>query len=52
MATVAPKLMTAEEFYDWVHQPGNEDRLFELEEAEVVEMPPPRKLHGFVCCGN
>jgi len=41
--------MTAEEFYDWVHQPGNEDRFFELEEGEVVEMPPPGKLHGFVC---
>lgn len=49
MSTVVPKLMTAEEFFDWVHSPGNEDRFFELERGEVVEMPPPTTRHGFVC---
>jgi Uma2 family endonuclease len=51
MATVTAKLMTADEFYDWVHRPENQDRFFELERGEVVEMPPPGKPHGFVC-GN
>src|SRR5262245_8317899 len=51
MATVTPELMTAHEFYDWVHRPENADRFFELERGKVVEMPPPQKPHGFVC-GN
>jgi Uma2 family endonuclease len=51
MASVATKLMSAEEFCDWVHQPENRDRYFELERGEIIEMPPPTHLHGFVC-GN
>jgi Uma2 family endonuclease len=43
--------MTAAEFFDWVHRPENRNRFFELEDGEVVEMPPPGKYHGFVC-GN
>jgi Uma2 family endonuclease len=49
MTTVASKLMTADEFYDWVHRPENENRCFELERGEVIEMPPPSKPHGFAC---
>ena len=49
MSTVVPKLMIAEEFFVWVHSPGNEDRFFELERGEVVETPPPTTRHGFVC---
>jgi Uma2 family endonuclease len=49
MASVASKLMTADEFFDWVHTPENEGRFFELERGEIIEMPPPGKLHGFVC---
>jgi Uma2 family endonuclease len=49
MATAQTKLMTAEEFLDFVHRPENADRFFELERGEVVEMPPPMKYHGFVC---
>jgi Uma2 family endonuclease len=41
--------MTADEFYEWVHRPENRGRWFELERGEVVELPPPTKLHGFVC---
>lgn len=51
MATVAANLMTAEEFFEWVHRPENRGQFFELEEGEVVTIPPPGKYHGFVC-GN
>lgn len=49
MATVATPLLTAEEFFEWVHRPENTDRHFELEQGEIVELPPPGKFHGFVC---
>src|ERR1043166_7760862 len=49
MATAATKLMTATEFYDFVHLPKNAGRFFELERGEVIELPPPGRLHGFVC---
>ena len=48
-ATTAKKLMTAEEFCDWVHQPEQADKWFELVRGEVIELPPPYKPHGFVC---
>lgn len=48
MAT-ATQLMTAEEFYQWVHRPENRDRFFELECGEVIEILPLGKYHGFVC---
>lgn len=49
MATVATKLLTAEEFYDWANHPDNRDKYCELERGEIVEMSRPGKLHGFVC---
>jgi Uma2 family endonuclease len=49
MATVAPELMTADEFFDWAQRPENRERSFELERGKVVEMPSPGKYHGFVC---
>jgi Uma2 family endonuclease len=51
MATVATKLLTAEEFYDWANLPENRDKYCELECGEIVEMSRPGKLHGLVC-GN
>jgi Uma2 family endonuclease len=51
MATVGTSLMTADEFWEWLRRPENQDRSFELERGGVVEMPPPSKYHGFVC-GN
>lgn len=45
----AKKLMTAEEFCDWVHQPEQDDRWFELVRGEVIELPPPIRPHGVVC---
>lgn len=46
--TAKPKLMTAEEFYDWANRPENENRWFELVRGEVIELPPPRVRHGAV----
>ncbi len=48
-ATTAKKLMTAEEFCDWVHRPEQANKWFELVRGEVIELPPPRRLHGIVC---
>jgi Uma2 family endonuclease len=42
----APK--TAEEFYEWTHRPENANRWFELVRGEVIEMPPPTKIHGAI----
>ena len=50
MSTVtAPAKMTAEEFAEWVQRPENADRWFELVRGEVIELPPPMKIHGRVC---
>lgn len=49
MATTTTPKMTAEEFFDWANRPENEDGRYELEDGEVVEMPSPGELHGFVC---
>jgi Uma2 family endonuclease len=45
----ATKRMTAEEFCDWVHLPENANKWFELVRGEVIELPPPQKIHGVVC---
>jgi Uma2 family endonuclease len=49
MSAGITKLLTAEEFFDFVHRPENRDRCFELERGEVVEMSRPGRRHGFVC---
>jgi Uma2 family endonuclease len=49
MATVQPRLMTAEEFSEWLDRPENRDRFFELERGEVREMPTPSEYHGVIC---
>jgi Uma2 family endonuclease len=41
--------MTAEEFAEWVARPENDNRWFELVRGEVIELPPPMKIHGVVC---
>jgi Uma2 family endonuclease len=51
MATVATRLVTADEFFEFVHRPENRDRVFELEAGEIVEMSRPGERHG-VICGN
>jgi len=49
MATVETKRMTAEEFWEWASPPQNQDRHCELDQREVVELPPPGDLHGVIC---
>ncbi|HEV3384128.1 MAG TPA: Uma2 family endonuclease [Gemmata sp.] len=46
---LAKKLMTADEFWDFVHKPENENRDFELIRGEVIEVSRPRTPHGLVC---
>jgi Uma2 family endonuclease len=49
MATVETRRMTADEFWNWVNRPENDDRLYELDQGEVVEMPSPGERHGVLC---
>ncbi len=42
-------LMTADEFYDFVHLPEHRNRIFELDRGRVVEMSRPGIRHGVVC---
>ena len=49
MTTIPAQIMTADEFWDWVHRPENRDRHFELERGKVVEVSRPGELHGVVC---
>ncbi|MCY2995229.1 MAG: hypothetical protein NTY19_46310 [Planctomycetota bacterium] len=41
--------LTAEDFFRWVSLPENRDLHAELEQGEVIELPPPGKYYGFVC---
>ena len=43
------RVMTADEFWDFVHLEENEDRDFELIRGEVVEMSRPNRKHGLIC---
>lgn len=47
-SSTAKKLMTADEFWDFVHRPENMDRDFELIRGEVVEVSRPTTPHGRV----
>ena len=50
MTLDAPKkLMSVDEFWDFVNLPVNAERLFELRRGEVVEVCRPTKPHGVVC---
>jgi Uma2 family endonuclease len=42
------KLMTVDEFWDFVNLPENADRLFELRRGEVTELSRPKQPHGIV----
>lgn len=41
--------MTADEFLAFTRQPENADKWFELVKGEVIEVPPPTRVHGAVC---
>ncbi len=49
LASPTPGLMTADEFYEFVNQPENRNRLFELDRGRIDEMPRPGIRHGVVC---
>jgi Uma2 family endonuclease len=44
----AKKLLTADEFWEFVHRPENLDRDFDLIQGEVVEVSRPTQPHGAV----
>ncbi len=46
------RLLTADEFYDWCNRPENVDRFFELVRGQVIEVPPPMKIHGVVAANT
>lgn len=46
--TTPAKLMTVDEFWDFVHRPENAERFFELRRGEVIEMSRPASPHGIV----
>ena len=48
-STTAARLMSADEFFDFVHRPENRDRCFELESGELIESSRPGERHGLVC---
>ncbi|MSU79412.1 MAG: hypothetical protein EXS16_15145 [Gemmataceae bacterium] len=51
MSSVLTNLMTAEEFYDWVHRPENRNGRFELDRGKVVDLDAPCEgiAPGIVC---
>ena len=48
MATISTRTVTAEEFAAFIERPENSGRWFELDEGEIIELPPPKPPHGFV----
>ena len=49
MSQVTDKLMTAEEFAEWVGLPENEGKSWELDRGRLVEMPRPGYKHCLAC---
>jgi Uma2 family endonuclease len=49
MAIVETKLLTAEEFWEWANLPENQDKNYELDRGEVVEVTRPAEYHGVIC---
>jgi Uma2 family endonuclease len=41
--------MTADEFFDFVHRPENQNRVLELVRGEVIELSQPTRVHGRIC---
>jgi Uma2 family endonuclease len=49
VTTTTTDLMTAEQFFDWVHRPENAGKHYELERGRVVEVSRPGERHGRAC---
>ena len=52
VAVAPPKLMTADEFFDFVNAIENRNRYFELVRGEVIEVSRPTRIHGRVCANT
>src|SRR5437868_3797173 len=50
MASGETRGMTADEFWEWIAQPENEDRCWELERGKPIPIPATGRLHGVVAC--
>ena len=50
--TVPKRLMTVDEFWEFVNRPENENRWFELRKGEVVEMPRPTRTRWPLASGR
>jgi Uma2 family endonuclease len=49
MTPATATLLTADEFLDWLAREELDWRNYELVRGEVIEMPPPTRLHGLCC---
>lgn len=49
VAIAPPKLMTADEFFEFVNALENRNRNFELVRGEVIEVSRPTRIHGKTC---
>jgi Uma2 family endonuclease len=47
--STSDRLLTADEFCEFVHRPENECRWLELVRGRVIDWPPPDRKHGVVC---
>jgi Uma2 family endonuclease len=45
---IGEKLYTADEFFDIARLPENENRRLELQNGEIIEMPPSRPVNTIV----
>lgn len=46
--TTPKKLMTVDEYWDFVNRPENDNRFLELRKGEVIELSRPTRRHGAV----
>lgn len=49
MTPATATAMTADGFLDWLVREELDGRAYELVGGEVIEMPPPTRLHGLCC---
>ncbi len=49
MTPATATAMTADGFLDWLVREELDGRAYELVRGEVMEMPPPTRLHGLYC---
>lgn len=52
MPTAPTRLLTADEFWEFLIRDGDEDTHYELREGRVTERPLEGQRHGFVCANG